>query len=304
MSKCLVKGLGPVSLASLETSLREQKFLQTPTQWVALSGGRSNRVWRVSQAGAHDLCVKLYPQTEWQNPLFANDPAREYYCLENLHAEKLCPKPLGLVETPQGRCLVYLHHRGVSFSDQTAPVGQLLGRIHSRPAVPAYSKAIRHAPCGSSELNAHTVQILQRCEGPERALLERLRPAISAEKPKGLSLIHTDPVANNIVISGQTALLIDWQSPALGDPMEDLCHFLSPAMQKLYRGKILNAQQQRQVLNAYQAQYPRFDFARFERLYPHYSWRIAAYCLWQKLQGNSDYSDAFDQEVAALKVKA
>ena len=119
-----------------------------------------------------------------------------------------------------------------------------------------------------------------------------------------MSLIHADPVANNIVISGQTALMIDWQSPALGDPMEDLSHFLSPAMQRLYRGKILNAKQQKQVLNAYQAQYPRFDFARFERLYPHYSWRIAAYCLWQKQQGNSDYSDAFDQEVTALKVKA
>lgn len=62
--------------------------------------------------------------------------------------------------------------------------------------------------------------------------------------------------------------------------------------------------QQRQVLNAYQTRYPRFDFARFERLYPHYSWRIAAYCLWQKLQGNSDYSAAFDQEVTTLKVKA
>jgi len=293
-----------VPIASLETSLREKGLLQIPAQWVALSGGRSNRVWRVSQASAQDLCVKLYPQTAWQNPLFANDPAGEYYCLENLHAEKLCPKPLGLVETPQGRCLVYHHHHGVSFSDQTAPVGQLLARIHNRPTVPADSKAIRHAPCGSSELNAHTIQILQRCEGPERGLLERLRPTIPVEKPTKISLIHADPVANNIVISGQTALMIDWQSPALGDPMEDLSHFLSPAMQRLYRGKILNAKQQKQVLNAYQAQYPRFDFARFERLYPHYSWRIAAYCLWQKQQGNSDYSDAFDQEVTALKVKA
>ena len=291
-------------IASLEKSLHAQGLLQLPAQWVGLSGGRSNRVWRVSQAGAQDLCVKLYPQTAWQNPLFANDPASEYYCLENFYAEQLCPKPLGLVETPQGRCLVYHHHRGVSFSDQTAPVGQLLARIHSRPAVPADSKAIRHAPCGSDELNAHTMQILQRCEGPERALLERLRPTIPVKKPKEVCLIHADPVANNIVISSQTALLIDWQSPALGDPMEDLSHFLSPAMHQLYRGQILNAEQQRQVLNAYQTRYPRFDFARFERLYPHYSWRIAAYCLWQKLQGKADYSAAFDQEVTALKVNA
>ena len=51
-------------------------------------------------------------------------------------------------------------------------------------------------------------------------------------------LIHGDTVPNNFIQSVDALVLIDWQCPALGDPVLDLAIFLSPAMQQIARGRV------------------------------------------------------------------
>ena len=114
-------------------------------------------------------------------------------------------------------------------------------------------------------------------------------------------MIHADPVPANIIVSEGKAKLIDWQCPAFGDPAEDLCHFLSPAMQWLYCQSILPDVEVSSFISSY-AQYSKaFDQSRFLDLRAWYSWRIAACCLWQVEYGNSAYQRPLELEISALE---
>jgi thiamine kinase-like enzyme len=109
-------------------------------------------------------------------------------------------------------------------------------------------------------------------------------------------LIHADAVAGNLIDGPGGVTLIDWQCPASGDPTEDLATFLSPAMQWLYRGRVLSPQE----TEAFLAAYP--DPAvtdRYLRLQPLYRWRMAAHCLWKADRGAPDYEKALAAELAS-----
>ena len=89
--------------------------------------------------------------------------------------------------------------------------------------------------------------------------------------------------------------LIDWQCPASGDPTEDIATFLSPAMQRLYRGTILSEAEREAFLAAYPD--PAI-VARYRALKSVYRWRMAAHCLWKAERGASDYAGALRLEFA------
>ena len=110
-------------------------------------------------------------------------------------------------------------------------------------------------------------------------------------------LLHCDIVAGNVIVEDGTARLIDWQCPGRGDPCEDIASFLSPAMQLLYRGKILSAQEISEFFDAYPTHQP-----RYEALAAAYHFRMAAYCQWQIEQGQNDYVAGLEAELAALTV--
>ncbi len=92
--------------------------------------------------------------------------------------------------------------------------------------------------------------------------------------------------------------MIDWQSPAVGDPVIDLFCFLSPAMQIAYGDGPLQAAEASEFL----AEYPARDVVdRYLVLCPILHWRMAAYCAWRVEQGEEIYDPAMRAELTALE---
>ena len=102
-------------------------------------------------------------------------------------------------------------------------------------------------------------------------------------------------LADDLIDGPGGVTLIDWQCPATGDATEDLATFLSPAMQWLYRGRVLSPPETEAFLAAYPD--PTVT-ARDLRLQPLYRWRRAAHCLWKADRGAPDYRHALALELA------
>jgi len=258
--------------------------------WVALDGGRTNRVWRVEGSDQTLIC-KLYRQSP-DNPLYPNLPGIEYEMLSALSQTGMAPRPVALFHTDMGDLLVYRHLAGVLWSSGVTSVARLLSRVHgTKPPI-----ALRRLASGSGGLVRQTRYISSFCRGRAADMPDFLRDRHIAPA-RQLRLIHTDAVPGNLVITRDGLRLIDWQCPALGDPCEDLASFLSPGMQQLYRGAPLKRHETVQFLATYPDQRM---VARYRRLAPFFHWRTAAYCQWRLENGAPDYRLARDLEIAAL----
>ncbi|MGB8811941.1 MAG: aminoglycoside phosphotransferase family protein [Paracoccaceae bacterium] len=248
--------------------------------WQPLAGGRSNRLWQVGK-----WVVKLY-DAQAASPLFPNDSVAEARALRLVAPYGLAPT---LRATGAG-WLAYDHAAGSVWSGDPAPVAHTLARLHRLPIATA---DFRPAPSGSRALHDQAAQIAADCAGvlppppPDAAIAPLAQP----------KLIHGDAVPGNVICHPQGITLIDWQCPAIGDPTEDLAAFLSPAMQWLYRGAPLSADQAAAFLNAYPD--PAL-VARYHALAPAFHWRMAAHCLWKAERGAADYATALQLELAAL----
>ena len=231
---------------------------------IALSGGRSNHVWR-----AGDVVVKLYREGG-ENPLFANDPARERKALQALSGTGMVPRYLdhGVWE---GRAwLIYGHLSGAAWQEDTGHVARLLGIVHDQIGFEGVPLGVN----GSRALERQTDAILARCS--KAGALSQYRPQGLVPPVAQVVLIHGDPVPGNLMAHDGTLALIDWQCPQRGDPAEDLALFLSPAMQLLYRGRPLDAAEEAQFVAAYP---DRRVVARYFALY------ISKFTAWQNCAG-------------------
>ena len=281
----------------LSNKFMDSGILKAPGEWTQLTGGRSNRVWHLRTNNDLDLCVKLYPKNPWQNPLFPNDPRYEHSCLKALAPHGISPKPIGFIETSVGPCLIYEHISGTILDDQVTLIAQCLAQLHQLPTL----DGLREASVGSEQIGADGQHILGRCQTSTKKLLQNLMPETFVASVPLRRMIHADPVPTNIIVSEGKARLIDWQCTAIGDPVEDLCHFISPAMQRLYRQSILTNEGVASFIKSYAKYSATFDETRFLNLRVWYSWRIAAYCLWQIEHGNSAYNKALELEISALE---
>lgn len=250
----------------------------TGLSWVAMAGGRVNSLWRVG-----DHVVKLY-SVKGESPLFPNRISAELAALEALGPEGLAPR----LRATAGNWLVYDHVPGRIWSGDPRPVARALRRIHAMPP----PEAMRRMPCGSAEILLQAARIAAECTGHLPA-----PPAdrgVSAGSP---ALVHGDAVPGNMIEDNGTVTMIDWQCPGLGDPVDDLAAFLSPAMQYLYGGGALTEADRAQFLAAF----PEDLVARYRLLAPALHWRIAAHCLWRAERGAADYRPALALELAALE---
>lgn len=275
----------PDSLSAFAADLPENAV------WTALAGGRTNRVWRV-QADAGDLVCKLYRGRD-SNPLFGNDPQAEFACLSALKGQGIAPEPVRMLRRDAGTVLIYRYLSGTVWRQGVEPVAQLLRRVHGV----APPDGLRTAPVGGAAVLAQADRILESLSGDAARRLRGWRPLVDAQGPSALCFLHGDVVPANLLQTPDGLRLIDWQCPALGDPVDDLACFLSPAMQVVYGSGPLAADQARAFLAAYG---DADATARYRALRRAYSYRMAAYCLWRVRQGNPDYSAAFEVEVAAL----
>jgi aminoglycoside phosphotransferase (APT) family kinase protein len=242
--------------------------------WLPLSGGRTNRLWRVG-----DLVVKRHDPAA-ASPLFPNSAADEARALAAF-------APLGLA--PRLRAagpdwVIYDHLDGAVWTADPAPVARMLGRLH---ALPPTATGFRAMPNGSAALLDQARQMAAGLDLPPP-------PPDPALPPVAPRLLHGDAVAGNVIVTPDGPRLIDWQCPGLGDPAEDIATFLSPAMMWLYSGRILTAAERAAFLSAYP---DRAVTDRFLALEPVFRWRMAAHCAWRARRGDAGYARALRLEL-------
>lgn len=266
---------------------REMRARGYDGQPVALSGGRTNRVWRF---GTH--VAKLYVPRD-NNPLFPNLPFAEWTCLRELAPLGLAPEPVEHFETELGEVIVYRHVAGTRWKGGPQQVAQMLDRLHGADLS---GLGFRNLPNGGPAVLAHGARILQACR--DQGLLEQARPEVPDVGPVAPVLVHTDVTPANIVAAFTGPMLIDWQCPGYGDPVEDIAVFLSPAMNLIYGSGAVDPASEAAFLDEFTNSELR---ERFRRMAPAYHWRMAAYCQWRMESGVSEYAPARDAELAALR---
>jgi hypothetical protein len=273
----------------LQRHLVGDGLISADTNWQAQTGGRTNKVWRLT--GAQDLICKLYLDAS-ANPLYANTPRAEYECLRALVGANVAPDAHGFVETPFGLVLLYHYIAGQVWDGDVLAVADLLGRVHAL----APSIDLRVLPDAVSSVATQGLDILDKVKDGRGDELRALRPVVNLD-PIEPVLIHTDVVAGNLIHGANGLRLIDWQCPALGDRLVDVAMFLSPAMHFIYGTAPLSDKDKQAFLNAIS---PKIR-TRYERAGALYHWRMAAYCLWRNEQGLGDYEQAATLEMALLK---
>jgi len=233
--------------------------------WEALSGGQSNRVWRLG-----GLVVKLY-RTESATPLFPNDAEAEARALRLFAPQGLAP----CLRAVGPGWLVYDHWPGDRFraGDDPALAARVLGKLHGQNGVAGF----RSLANGSAALRADALRV---------ASGHGIPPEVPDLPPVPARPVHADAVAGNVILGPQGTGLIDWQCPGLGDPAEDLAAFLSPLMQSLYAGRPLSAEDRARFLHAYP---DRSVVERYALLQPLYDWRLSAHCAHRAARGDADY---------------
>lgn len=272
-------------MEQLKEALEKAGVVPVRHPWKALSGGRTNQIWQVGQ-----MVVKRY--AHGQNPLFANDPKAEWSALQLLDGTGLAPKPLA-----QGACgadhyLVYGFCAGKVWKTGVAEPAVALRHLHSVPLAGDFTAA----PDGSAALSRQTHGVLSVVGVSDRDVLAKLEPR-GAVPPSGRqAFLHGDPVAANFIV-GRATVLVDWQCPAIGDPVEDLSIFLSPAMQLAYRGAALSDAERAEFIASYGDE---TSAGRLAALAPWHHWRMAAYCAW-KAPTDPVYAKGMMLELAALK---
>ncbi|MGR3661746.1 MAG: phosphotransferase family protein [Paracoccaceae bacterium] len=258
---------------------------------MVLRGGRTNQVWQFGDYGQNKV-LKLYRPAD-TNPLFDNDPHREVLCLKALSGTGLSPRLLNHGSHPLGHWIIYEHISGLAWDRDPASIARLLARVHAQ----TLPNGLQRGPNGSAEIERQTLGILRRCQPGNHDRVSAIMPKWQVSPMNHPCLIHGDPVPGNIILTAQTPVLIDWQCPTNGDPTEDIALFLSPAMQKLYRGTPLTQSE----IQVFLAAYPNPSIVeRYHWLKAWYHWRMAAYCLWRVDQGERDYTDGFSLECDSL----
>ncbi len=234
-----------------------------------LAGGYANEVWRVRGA-ALDLVVKRFRDSN-VGGLYGNAHELEALALERLSGTGIAPELVAHV--PERAVVVYAHVAGAPWTDDVEPVARMLARLHERDGVgfPTLTTAPR-------SLLLEGDAFATRCSRGLRERVLSARPLPVEEPEVRRRLVHRDCGPGNVIVGERGPVLIDWQCPGLGDPVEDLCGFLSPACQVLYGRSPLPSWAQERFLAAYPDAIVR---ARFHVLREFYDYRMLGYCAWR-----------------------
>lgn len=234
--------------------------------------------------------VKLFGEGN-ATPLFPNDARAEAIALTHLAPHKMAPRLLFHRMTAEGPCLIYDHINGIAGAAHPDHMGKLLSKLHDIPP----PSGIRRIASGSNAVLAQGDQILALCQNAD--WLRDLRPVLDVAPADLAVFLHGDPVPANTICKDGALYLIDWQCPAVGDPVEDIGIFLSPAMQLVYGTEPLSADQVAAFFRGYA--HPDIE-TRYRAIAPALHWRMAAYCQWRIEQGTHFDSHALESEIAAL----
>jgi aminoglycoside phosphotransferase (APT) family kinase protein len=255
----------------------------------ALTGGFWNQVLRLRSEYQPplDWVVKVFVQGP-ANPLFPILAQAEYAALQFLHGHACAPRPVGFIaESPLGSILVYEYVQGSAWNCDLDAAARLLARVHRIPVDAGASKVFRNLPTEGADLLDHAEQMLRRHDTTLSDSVRAARPDVHGHRAIPVCpecLVHTDCGPGNMVSSPDGLRLIDWQCPGIGDGLQDVVTFLSPAMQVLYGYAVLTPMQERQFLETYFAAMhedpgvAQDSRKRLDLLRSSHHFRFAAYC--------------------------
>ncbi len=262
-----------------------------------LAGGYTNQVWKVRH-GRELLIEKQYAEHPPEpNPMYPNLPDHEAAALAHLAGTGLVPELVSFTPAGghHGALLVYRYVAGTQWRRGVADVARLLHAVHSSPAPTGFRALHRSA----AEAAARADEVIADVPLPaERARVTAYRPAVADARPVHRpSLVHTDCGPGNLVRSRHGLVLIDWQCPGVGDPVEDLACFLSPAMMVLYAAPPHGSA----AVQRFLAAYPDGETVdRYRRDGAAWHYRIAAYCLWRSHRLATSLPEVADRYRRAL----
>ncbi len=271
----------------------------------ALTGGYWNQVARVQGRGL-DLVVKRFHSGRGPRR-FPNLPAAEAAALRTLAPSGCVPAVRGFFdqEADGQPILVYDFVAGRVGEGRPEAVGAALKAIHAL-TLPADPHPFRRLAYRAASMRLETERLYAEtpglAESPRGQALLAVAPAdATLPRPPALSVIHSDCGPGNLVERADgSVVVIDWQCCGAGDPAEDLYAYLSPAFQTLSQRLPLHSGERARFLVA---QGDSGAEARLAVLWPHYSWRMLAYCAARHLTlADSDppasqrYARAFDLE--------
>jgi thiamine kinase len=274
----------------LHNYLSSRSLISEDTFWTLQFGGQTNKVWRLM--GENDLICKLYLETK-TNPLFNNTPEAEYRCLLWLDGSGIAPKPYKFLKTPFGDVLLYIYVEGLTWQKDVIIVSELLSSIrkHKTP------KGLRNLSSLPSNIKQTGLEIINRLNSYHKNKLKIICPDVSISDIEPV-LLHTDVVPGNLILGNEGLRLIDWQCPAIGDPIVDIMMFLSPGMHEIYGQGRLSMTDHECFLMSLKPELRN----RYNILGPLYHWRLAAYCFWKAEQGFIEYENAALAEIDLLKM--
>jgi thiamine kinase len=274
----------------LHDYLSSKKIISSQTLWYPQTGGRTNKVWRIK--GEKDLICKLYLET-LTNPLFNNTPYAEYACLLWLDEKDIAPKPYKFLQTPFGEVLLYNFIKGETWSHDVEAVSELLNRIRKHKC-PKGLRVLSNLP---SDIIQTGFEIINKLNRFHKNKLNKVCPDVSIPDIEPV-LLHTDVVPGNLILGDKGLRLIDWQCPAIGDPIVDIMMFLSPGMHEIYGPGKLSTKDHEVFLMSLSSDLRN----RYNIIGPLYHWRLAAYCFWKAEQGFIEYERAALAEIDLLKI--
>jgi hypothetical protein len=277
--------------------------MDTPPERTLLAGGYRNAVWKVRSSHG-SFIEKVYAlDADGPNPVFPNIPDHEVATLRHLAGSGLAPTFESFDERRGDRPAVlrYRFVPGVAWQRGVADVAQLLSRVHASTPPP-----LRHTLGSGAEAVTAADAMVDDVPADLAVRLRRHRPeGLPGDGPPRRCLVHTDCGPGNLLRTRAGLILIDWQCPGIGDPVEDLSCFASPAIQHLYRCPPLSARLVERFLTAYDD--PAAGL-RYRRHGAGWHYRLAAYCAWRAHRLATEqpdtaarYREALDAELDHLE---
>ena len=274
---------GPEPISAAEILELLGRDTNEPVVVTKLTGGYRNLIHRVEGEG-FDCVIKQYAPPD-DNPLFPLSFENEWRSLSDFESSGIAPR---LIATnSERRLLVYRFIPGDAWDGGLVGLAALLTSV-GQVAPPGW---LRKLPSGVEELRAHTSQILDAVADPPKGLLGHFDVP---DEPFPTRLVHTDCGPGNVIGGSGQYMLIDWQCPGQGDPVEDLAAATSPGVQILYGRPPLEKADVDELLASYGDSNAAERYRWKARLY---SARFAAYCAW-RIERLGNHPDADRYQVA------
>ncbi|RPE64643.1 phosphotransferase family enzyme [Pacificibacter maritimus] len=255
----------------------------TAKTWRRLQGGRSNLVF-VGQFYDRQIVFKIF-RSERSNPLFPNDVTSEMSALTALESSGFAPRPLQLFHVHGRGCLAYEFIDGEPARSTSQAALKTLASVHQLTP----PSAARRVLCDRTSVKQQGFFFLKGDETSRANYLRDTCPTVADVGEVPPSFLHGDPTPANTIHMENRVIFVDWQCPGAGDPIHDLSLALSPAMQLVYGNSNAEKVTASQLLAAYDCPTTTDRYTEFE---PLLRWRIAAYCHWKAMRGETVYAAA------------